>query len=206
MSTAELLLPITRVGAEPIDRPIEAPADEPIDPSIDHVTVAVEDDGAPIDICKEGDQALIDAVERAPEGRHAIQNPDGSILRLYRASRAMRDTVIVSTSDGRNVDTVSIGIERSPHSTQPVSANVVKWRPHRSVHTAANRAVFGNIVHMDDRNITSPQYAACLKRNIAQQVEEAADQIERTPLIVELTTLLNVRLEQELENLDNIPE
>lgn len=156
-----------------------------------------------VDICRVGDQVLIDAVAKAPEGEHVIHNPDGSLLDFRKNTHPLGQSVTVSVSTGEDIDSISICVDQSLRSDQSVSASVIKYRGDRSADTAANRSVSGDTVGMGGRNIASPNYAAHLKHDIAEQIVRAADQVERIPLVADLASLLALRLQQELENADS---
>lgn len=147
---------------------------------------------------REGDRALIAALEAVPEGTHVVQGPDGSIVQLDRDPKRLWESVSASEFTDDGVVSVHVDVYGDSCPAQPVVADFVRQDTGRDDDTAANRNVFGDTVHMGGRRFESPQYADCVKASIAQRIQRSTEQVGRAALIEDLALLLRAR-QQELE-------
>lgn len=78
-------------------KPVEAP-----NPYVEPAVANIEDMTQPMGPLEEGDQALVDAAHRLPEGSHEIRQEDGSVTWVNKSEGLTQDIAVVNkmTADG----------------------------------------------------------------------------------------------------------
>lgn len=155
-------------------KPVEAP-----NPYVGPPAANIEDMTQPMGPLEQGDQALVDAAHKLPEGQHEIRHEDGGVTWVNKSERFGQDIAVVDTmtADGahEHADTL---INKIP-GVAGISADI----SHSTVWDQGG----GSRAHVEDNRIgsdvlkmkvgTNRREAQAIKLEIAGKIDNARKQL-----------------------------
>jgi hypothetical protein len=146
---------------------------------IDPLAVNIEDATQPMGPLEQGDQALVDAAHRLPEGSHEIRHKDGDVTWAHKFESLGQNiaTVDTMTSDN-NIEHASTLINTVP-GDGGISANISHQAPWSqavgSTARASGNRVGADVMRMKDQ--PSRREAQAIKLEVARKIDAAAEQL-----------------------------
>ncbi len=141
----------------------------------------IEDMTQPMGPLEEGDQRIVDAVHRLPEGEHVVEQDDGTRIRIIKDKSYGREQAIAQTTkpDGSieqagTLINKPVSIGEAP-GVNDISADMSEWpadhrRGGRTTHNVMGNRV-GNVMHLErDRPA-----AQAIKREVARKIDVARE-------------------------------
>lgn len=155
-------------------KPVEAP-----NPYVARLAANIEDMTQPMGPLEEGDQALVDAAHRLPEGQHEIRHDDGGKTWVNKSENFGQDVAVVDTmtADGAH-EHASTLINKIP-GIEGVSADIshsTEW----DQGSGSRAYVTGNRVGADVLNMkvgTKRREAQAIKLEVAKKIDAAREQL-----------------------------
>lgn len=136
----------------------------------------IEDMTQPMGPLEKGDQALVEAVEKLPEGEQTVELGDGTRVRIIKEASPGRDQAIaqISRSDG-SVEQTGVLIDKVP-GVGSISADISEWPADgsggRTIHEVRDNEVGSIFDPKHDR-----ESAQAIKHEVASKIDIAREHL-----------------------------
>jgi hypothetical protein len=155
-------------------KPVEAP-----NPYVSPPVANIEDMTQPMGPLEEGDQALVDAAHRLPEGQHEIRHGDESVTWVNKSESLGQDVAVINTMTAEGAHESAGTLINTVPGAEGISADMA--------HSTAWDQGSGSRAHVSGNRIGSDvlqmkvgsnrREAQAIKLEVAGKIDAAAEQI-----------------------------